>query len=59
MTKVNVDETFKGLVRMMGKGKAPTKAAGGGGGGGAAQKTEAPEPKTSGDKGGGCKCVVS
>jgi len=59
LMKTNVDETFKGLVRMMGKGKAPPKQAAAtpapvtGGGGAPA------EPKTSGDKGGGCKCVVS
>merc|ERR1712093_341363 len=49
LTKINVDETFKGLVRLMGPGKpaaaaAPTSSAAAPGGGGGE------EPRTSGDK---------
>jgi len=60
MTKINVDETFKGLVRLMFKDKPAPKpaAAASSGGGGAPASTAPAEPKSSGDKGGGCKCVV-
>jgi len=55
MMNINVTELFKGLVRVMmekspGGGAAPVVAS--------AAPPAQEEPKTSGDKGGGCKCVV-
>lgn len=63
LQKTNVEETFKGLVRLMKKGKPAGGAPSGGAApaaapaGGAATAPDA--PKESGDKGGGCKCVIS
>jgi len=61
MMKKNVDETFKGLVKLMMKDKpAPSKTAGGttASTSNAPEATATDEPKTSGDKGGGCKCTI-
>merc|ERR1711998_243933 len=58
MTKINVDETFKGLVRLMFKDKPAPKPAAAATTSNASAASQPAEPKTSGDKGGGCKCVV-
>merc|ERR1712072_554410 len=46
----NVTETFKGLVKLMMK-QAPSKEV--------AKAKEEPKAKETGDKAGGCKCVIS
>jgi len=58
MTKINVDETFKGLVRLMFKDKPAPKPSASSTTSNASASSQPAEPKTSGDKGGGCKCVV-
>merc|ERR1711998_596171 len=58
MTKINVDETFKGLVRLMFKDKPAPKPSASSTTSNASAASQPAEPKTSGDKGGGCKCVV-
>merc|ERR1711998_244666 len=61
LTNINVVETFKELVELMlkqrGGGAAPEAAAAKESA--PAEGDAAPSPKTTGDKGGGCKCVVS
>lgn len=67
MTNINVNEMFKGLVKVMMK-DMPVPAAGGGGGGDATASSSGGQPqpgggagegtKESGDKGGGCKCSI-
>jgi len=65
MTKVNVEETFKGLVRLMFKDKpaggaaaSPKKPAGGASGGSSGGQAPHSADKQPQEKGGGCKCVV-
>jgi len=62
MNNINVNECFKGLVRLMMKAEGKTGGGGGGAaaaGGGPIEASASADPKTSGDKPGqGCQCVV-
>jgi len=57
MTNVNVGEMFKGLVRLMAKDAPPPPQAANTSSGAPAPAKE-DDPKTSGDKSGGCKCTI-
>merc|ERR1711934_302469 len=67
MQDTNVDDTFKGLVRLMQSSSKPAAAAASPASGGAsasasggdAKSVEGPKTNESGDKPGGCKCVIS
>merc|ERR1711959_474295 len=60
MQDTNVDETFKGLVRLMQTSNKPAAAAAPAGGDAKkADAVEGPKPNESGDKPDGCKCVIS